>query len=159
MASCKEIAAAKRRAEELEASYPTAVSARFDRRLGRVVIGLSSRLDVAFSPHDAEGLENASPAQLEPIEISPSGFGIHFPKLDADVYLPALLEGFLGSKAWMAKRLGSAGGKQRSPAKASAAKANGRLGGRPKKAIKAAAARAGIEQAKTPQQLPRRKIA
>jgi hypothetical protein len=47
-------------------------------------------------------LEKATPAQLEPIEISPSGFGIHFPKLDADLYLPALLEGFLGSRKWMA---------------------------------------------------------
>jgi hypothetical protein len=137
MAFDKEIETANRRAEEMKASYPTAVSARFDRRLGRVVIGLSSRLELAFSPRDAEGLEDASPGQLELIEISPSGFGIHFPKLDADLYLPALLEGFLGSKAWMAKRLGSVGGRRRSAAKALAAKANGRLGGRPRKAAKA----------------------
>jgi hypothetical protein len=70
---------------------------------------------------------------LDPIEISPSGFGIHFPKLDADLYLPALLEGLLGSRAWMAARLGARGGKATSPAKISAARANGRLGGRPRK--------------------------
>jgi len=129
-----QIEAANRRARELEASHPRAVSAHFDPRLGRVVIRLSSRLDVAFSPQDAEGLEAATPAQLEPIEISPSGFGIYFPKLDADLYLPALLEGFLGSKRWMAGRLGSLGGMKKSAAKAAAAKKNGRLGGRPKKA-------------------------
>jgi hypothetical protein len=123
---------ANRRAQKLQASLPKAVSAHYDRRTRRVVIHLDSRLDVAFSPHDAEGLENASAAQLDPIEISPSGFGIHFPKLDADLYLPALLEGFLGSKKWMA-RLGSIGGRSRSVAKTSAAKKNGRLGGRPKK--------------------------
>jgi Protein of unknown function (DUF2442) len=134
---------ANRRAKELQASHPRALSAHYDRRMGRIVIRLSSRLDVVFSPKDAEGLEDASPAQLEAIEISPSGFGIHFPKLDADIYLPALLEGFLGSKQWMASRLGAEGGRQKSAAKASAAKKNGRLGGRPRKAATAAVARSG----------------
>jgi hypothetical protein len=136
----KEIESANRRAGELLASHPKAVSARYDRRTGRVVIRLSSRLDVAFSPKDAEGLGNASPTELENIEIAPSGFGIHFPKLDADIYLPALLEGFFGSRNWMARTLGSEGGRQRTAAKASAAKANGRLGGRPRKAANAASA-------------------
>jgi hypothetical protein len=59
--------------------------------------------------------------------------------LDADIYLPALLEGFLGSKRWMAGRLGAAGGRSTSTAKASAARKNGRSGGRPRKAAIAAA--------------------
>jgi hypothetical protein len=84
---------------------PRAVAARYDRKTGRVVIDLSSRLTVSFSRRDAEGLEGATPAGLETIEISPSGLGIHFPKLDADLYVPALLEGSLGSKRWMAARL------------------------------------------------------
>ena len=113
---------------------PRAVGVRYDRVGRRIVIHLSSRLDVSFSPRDAQGLEHARPSQLDEIKISPSGFGIHFPKLDADLYLPALLEGFLGSKQWMAARLGQAGGKAKSPAKRAAARANGKLGGRPKKA-------------------------
>jgi hypothetical protein len=129
-----QIERANRRAEKLEASHAKALSARYDRVSGRIVLHLSSRLDVAFSPRDAEGLEGASPAQLETIEISPSGFGIHFPTLDADLYLPALLEGFLGSKRWMAGRLGATGGRSRSAAKTSAARKNGRAGGRPRKA-------------------------
>jgi hypothetical protein len=131
--------AANRRAQKLQASLPRAVSAHYDRRIRRIIIRLNSRLEVTFSPRDAEGLEQATAAQLDPIEISPSGFGIHFPKLDADLYLPALLEGFLGSRKWMAGRMGSAGGKSRSVAKASAAKRNGRLGGRPKKKLRAVA--------------------
>jgi len=129
--------AANRRALKLQASLPRAVSAHYDTRTRRIVIRLNSRVEISFSPRDAEGLEHATAAQLEPIEISPSGFGIHFPKLDADLYLPALLEGFLGSKRWMASKLGSVGGKSRSVAKTSAAKANGRLGGRPKKKVAA----------------------
>src|ERR1700675_4979911 len=127
--------AANRRAKRLQSSIPRALAARYDRTSGRIVIRLSSGLDVSFSPRDAEGLGHARPSQLEPIEISPSGFGIHFPKLDADLYLPGLLEGFLGSRRWMASRLGQIGGKSRSSAKRAAAKVNGKLGGRPKKVV------------------------
>src|ERR1700730_2471370 len=125
---------ANQRAKERQASIPKAVSAHYDRKSGRIVINLTSQLDVSFSPQDAQGLGTAKPAQLQEIQISPSGFGIHFPKLDADLYLPALLEGFLGSKKWMASRLGQVGGQSRSRDKRAASRANGRLGGRPKKA-------------------------
>ncbi len=125
------------RAKELRASVPRALAARYDKRIKRIVIQLSTKLDIAFDPRHAQGLENASPAQLSPIEISPSGFGIYFPKLDADIYIPALLEGFLGSEKWMASRLGERGGKSKSTAKRAAARKNGRLGGRPKKQVAA----------------------
>lgn len=133
MEPCEEFDQANRKGRALSASLPRATSARYDRRLGRVFIELSTGLAVAFSPRDAEGLEDASPAELNAIEISPSGFGIHFPKLDADFYLPALLEGHFGSRKWMASRLGAKGGAARSSAKAAAARRNGRRGGRPRK--------------------------
>jgi hypothetical protein len=124
---------ASRRATEMHASLPKALSAYYDRKSGHIVIHLSSRLILSFSPRDAQGLENARPAQLDQIEITPSGFGIYFPKLDADLYVPGLLDGFLGSKKWMASRLGQAGGQSKSRAKRAASRANGKLGGRPKK--------------------------
>jgi hypothetical protein len=136
MAEYDKFELANRRGERVRASVPKAISARYDRTTGRIVVQLGSRLDVSFAPHDAQGLENAKPSQLDEIEISPSGLGIHFPKLDADLYLPSLLEGFLGSRRWMASRLGLVGGKSRSAAKRAAAKANGRMGGRPKKAAR-----------------------
>jgi hypothetical protein len=97
------------------------------------VVELSSKLTLSFSPQDAQGLENAKPAQLEEIELSPSGFGVHFPKLDAHLYIPGLLEGFMGSKKWMAARLGQVGGQSRSRAKKAASRANGLKGGRPRR--------------------------
>ena len=112
------------------------VSAYYDRKSGHIVIHLSSKLILSFSPRDVQGLENAKPAQLDEIEITPSGFGIHFLKLDADLYVPGLLEGFLGSKKWMAARLGQIGGQSRSRAKRAASRANGKLGGRPRKAAR-----------------------
>ena len=97
---------ATQRGKELHASIPGAVAAHYDRKSKHIVIHLNSKLILSFSPKDVQGLEHAAPSQLEEIEISPSGFGIHFPQLDADVYVPGLLEGFLGSRKWMAARLG-----------------------------------------------------
>jgi len=129
---------ANRRAAEMRAANPGAVAAKYDRTRGCIVVDLSNGLQISFNPSIAQGLENAVPAQLNEIKVSPSGFGIYFPKLDVDLYIPSLLEGVCGSKRWMAARLGTAGGQSRSTAKMEAARANGKLGGRPKR--KAAAA-------------------
>lgn len=140
--SQSDIDAARSRARADQAKEPRAVSARYDRRVGRVVVTLSNGLELGFRPHDAQGLEGAKPAQLASIEISPSGQGLHFPSLDADLSVAGLLRGLFGSADWMSERaaarrvasaLGSVGGKARSPAKSEAARANGKLGGRPRK--------------------------
>jgi hypothetical protein len=131
--SNKEYKAANKRAAESLRKTPTATAVRYDRRIGRIVIDLSSGIEIAFRPQDVQGLERAKPDDMSEIEISPSGLGIHFPRLDADLYLPALLEGFLGSRRWMAAEMGKRGGKATTEAKAEAARENGRLGGRPKK--------------------------
>jgi hypothetical protein len=135
MASRDDFKLANQRAKEMERSVPRAVAAHYVRKTGRIVVELSSKVIVSFSPGDVEGLEDAKPSQLSAIEISPSGFGLHFPALDADLYVPGVLEGFLGSKKWMASRLGQIGGQSTSGAKKVASRANGRLGGRPRKAV------------------------
>ncbi len=139
MVTREEFEKANERAKELGSRVPKAVSAKYDRYIRRIVIQLSSNLGIFFSPRDAEGLEHATPAQLAEIEISPSGYGIHFPKLDADLYLPALLEGVFGSERWVASRMGMRGGSSRSAAKTMAARTNGRKGGRPKRQESASA--------------------
>jgi hypothetical protein len=125
-------AAAARGAARLRG--PRAASAHYDAGRDRVVICLTSGVEIGFAPGAAEGLEGASAADLAEIEVQAFGLGIHFPRLDADFYVPALLEGVLGSKRWMAARLGASGGAARSAAKAAAARANGKRGGRPRKA-------------------------
>ena len=123
--------AEKRAQAHRQAGY--AVAARYDRRTSRVVVKLSTDVQISFPPRLAEGLADASPDDLATIEISPSGLGLHWPKLDADLYVPGLLAGQLGSKRWMAAQLGAAGGSVRSPAKAARSRENGRKGGRPRK--------------------------
>jgi hypothetical protein len=114
-----------------------AVSARYDRRRSRVVVALNTRVELAFPTRLAEGLAGASPESLADIEISPAGLGLHWPRLDADLYVPALLQGVFGSKSWMARQLGAAGGRARTVAKVAASRENGRKGGRPRKAATA----------------------
>ena len=131
MVTHEEVQKANERAHQLESSVPKAVAAKYDRHARKVVIQLDSNLGIFFSPRDAEGLENASPEQLDQIKISPSGYGLHFPKLDADLYLPSLLRGFFGSERWIASRMGTRGGRSKSSAKTMAARENGKKGGRP----------------------------
>jgi len=110
-----------------------AVSARYDRRTARVIVLLDTGVQLVFPPKLAEGLAGATPDSLGEIEISPAGLGLHWPRLDADVYIPALLQGVFGSKSWMARELGANGGRSRTEAKVAAARENGLKGGRPRK--------------------------
>lgn len=129
----EEFEQANNRAARRKSNFPAALSVRFDRHLSRLVIELASGMGVTFAPKDVQGLQDASPEEMDEAEISPSGFGVYFPKLDVDLYIPGLLEGYLGTKRWMAAKNGSAGGKVSTEAKAAAARENGRLGGRPRK--------------------------
>jgi hypothetical protein len=111
-----------------------AVSARYDRRAAHVVVKLNTDVQVSFPAKLAEGLADASPEDLATIEITPSGLGLHWPKLEADLYVPGLLSGQLGGKRWVAALLGSVGGRARGQAKAASSRENGRNGGRPREA-------------------------
>jgi hypothetical protein len=91
-------ATAKRRGKRTKAAFPAAVAVRYDRRSARLVISLSSGVELSFSPKLTQGLEAIKPADLMEVQISASGLGVHFPRLDADLYVPALLKGFLGSQ-------------------------------------------------------------
>ena len=112
---------------------PRAESAHYDAGRNRVIVRFTTGVELGFAPRDVEGLQHASVDDLKVIEVEAFGLGIHFPKLDADLYVPALLEGVLGSKRWMAAQLGAAGGRTRSAAKTAASRANGKRGGRPRR--------------------------
>lgn len=130
----QELAQAEARSEK-QRQAGHAVTARYDRRASRIVVGLNTGLELAFPPALAEGLAGAAPEELAEIEISPAGLGSHWPKLDADLYIPGLLQGVFGSRQWMAAQLGAAGGRASNPVKAASSRMNGRKGGRPRKKI------------------------
>jgi hypothetical protein len=126
----EEFATAKARGEA-RMRGPRAESAHYDAGRNRVIVRLTTGVELGFAPRDVEGLQQATVDDLKVIEVEAFGLGIHFPKLDADLYVPALLEGVLGSKRWMAAQLGAAGGRTSSAAKAAASRENGKRGGRP----------------------------
>jgi Protein of unknown function (DUF2442) len=128
-----DVRAAEKRMQVRLRSQPHATSARYDRRGARIVVGLSNGLELGVPVDLAQGLAGAKPADLADIEISPTGLGLHWPRLDADLYLPALMEGIFGTRRWMARVMGKAGGRSTSSVKQAAARENGRLGGRPRK--------------------------
>lgn len=123
------IDAAMDRGRIARAHEPRAQTARYDSTSGRVILELTNGCTFAFPPALAEGLAEASPAQLSEIEILGQGYGLHWEELDVDLSLPGLMAGIFGTKAWMARQAGQVS----SPAKAAAARINGAKGGRPKK--------------------------
>lgn len=126
----EEYDAAIRRARTAVARSPRATGARHAR--GRMVIELDNGCTFAFPVALVEGLSDARSVDLARVEITPSGFGLHWPRIDVDLSVPALLRGLLGSRQWMAE-IGRAGGRATSRAKTAAARTNGRKGGRPRK--------------------------
>jgi hypothetical protein len=124
---------AEERMSKHVAEHPVAVSASFNPVDGRVAIELSNGALFAIPARIIQGLENASDSDLKTIEITASGTGLYFPIVDADILVALLLAGVLGSRSFMARRLGKEGGASRSESKAAAARANGARGGRPRK--------------------------
>ena len=123
--------AANARGAAAVARGPIAKAARYDSRRGLIVITLEGGCEFAFPVALAEGLADAPRSKLRKIKISPNGLGLHWPLLDADLYVPGLIEGVFGSRRWM-QQIGKLGGSSRSSVKTAASRENGKRGGRPK---------------------------
>lgn len=79
-------------------TQPRAVAARYDRKSRRILILLTNGLELSLPVRLAHGLASEPAADLEEIEISPAGLALHWPKLDADLYLPSLLRDMFGTR-------------------------------------------------------------
>lgn len=108
-------------------------SAEYDVHQKRLVVGLSSGVIIMVPVHLMQALADADPAALSEVEIAPSGLGLDWPSLDADVYLPSLMQGVFGTKRWMAAQFRAVDGRSTTAAKAAATRQNGAKGGRPRK--------------------------
>lgn len=126
-----DIGVANARGERQRAAFPPAVAARHVPDIDRIVVALASGIELALRPALIQGLAGAAPADLAEIDLSPTGHGLRFPRLDVDLHLPGLLHGRLGNRHWMAVSAGLRRGMRRSEARAAAARANGRRRRRP----------------------------
>jgi hypothetical protein len=125
-----EIQRAREVGATLDTTEPRAVDAWSDAE--RIFLELTNGVVMGFPYELLQGLEQATPEQLAKVEVTPSGYGLHWEQLDVDLGVPQLVAGVFGTKAWMTE-LGRRGGQAKSIAKGRASRENGRRGGRPRK--------------------------
>ncbi len=125
--------AAEARGREMMKSEPRAVAARYDRETGRVAVELANGCTYIFPAELAQELQGADDEALSGVAVDGAGFNLHWPALDADLYVPALVAGVFGTRDWMAKEWARRAGRTTTPAKAAASRTNGAKGGRPRR--------------------------
>ncbi|HEV2739422.1 MAG TPA: DUF2442 domain-containing protein [Candidatus Elarobacter sp.] len=117
-------AAARRGFEE---RWLSATRVSYDASRSEVVVQLYSGVTVAvprrFFPH----IQHATAAELTNVELSPAGWLIVFPALDADYSVAGLLREIFGLTEQQRRA-----GATKSLARAAASRENGKKGGRPK---------------------------
>jgi Protein of unknown function (DUF2442) len=97
----REIEKAEERGQALSASTPVALSARLDTATGRVVVELTDGRAYAFPPALSQDLAGASASDVSEIIVDGAGLNLNFPRLDADLFVPALIAGVFGTRDWM----------------------------------------------------------
>lgn len=97
----EEIAKARVAAMIADASEPCAESAYYDPNSDRIVIKLRNKASFLFPPELVQGLEGSSLDDLIQVEVTPSGQGLHWEKLDVYLSIPSLMLGIFGTEAWM----------------------------------------------------------
>jgi len=80
------------------AALPRAAAVRYDRRGRRILVLLTNGVELGVPVKLAQRLAGESASDLEYVEISPTGLALRWPRLDADLYLPALLSDVFGSR-------------------------------------------------------------
>jgi hypothetical protein len=66
-----------------------------------IFIRLNNRVLMGFPYYLLEGVQNSTPQQRAEVELTPTGSGLHWESLDADLSVSQLVAGVFGSKKWM----------------------------------------------------------
>ena len=89
--------AAEARGREMTKSEPRAAAAHYDRETGRVVVELANGCIYIFPAQLAQELRGADDEALSGVVVDGAGFNLHWPAIDADLYVPALVAGVFGT--------------------------------------------------------------
>jgi hypothetical protein len=129
----KQFREAGKRETEAEKREHRAKLAHYDRATRMIHVQMRNGAEFLIPARLIEYLKGAKPEQLEQIDVSPLGTGLHWPALDVSLDFQALLEGVFGGAEWMRSIAAQALGRKTSKAKSAASRANGAKGGRPRK--------------------------
>lgn len=124
--------AARARGEARAQDASALVDAHYDRKSDAVFLIFRGGGSMTIPRHAIPGLERQPASALEAMTLSPAGDALLWPAIDADVYVPGLVERVFGNRLFAAAA-GRRGGQQRTKAKLAAARRNGARGGRPRK--------------------------
>ena len=130
-ALARQIGEARRAGERALRNEPRAASAAYDPAAREVRVRMHNGASFAVPVRMLDELDGASDEDLAGVEVPPSGFGLHWRALDADIALTGILDAAFGSvvRSGIARKAGAT----RSSAKSRASRENGRKGGRPRK--------------------------
>ncbi len=128
-----DLQAAEERGKMMIETEPRARTVRYDTTTGRIELELVNGCTYGFPAQLIQDLQGADAGGLANVEVDGIGFNLHWPDLDVDLYVPALVSGIFGTRDWMTRELARIAGRATSAAKARAARANGAKGGRPRK--------------------------
>jgi hypothetical protein len=128
--------AARARGEARAQEASALLDARYDRTSDAVILTFRGGGLMTIPRHVIPGLERQPASALAAITLSPAGDALLWPSIDADVYVPGLVERAFGNRLFAAAA-GRRGGTKRTKAKVAAARRNGAKGGRPPKNVSA----------------------
>ena len=97
----QQIDRARQVGDRLEQTEARAVTAWYDSHSQRVFIELRTGIVMEFPYRWLQGLVEATSEQLLEVEVTPSGYGLHWEELDVDLAVPQLVSGIYGTQAWM----------------------------------------------------------
>jgi hypothetical protein len=108
------------------------VRATYDRAVDAVRLVFRGGGSMSIPRRLVPGLARQPVSKLRRIAVSPAGDALRWPSIDADVYIPGLVEQAFGQRLFAAAA-GRRGGLRKTRSKAAAARRNGAKGGRPRK--------------------------
>ena len=124
--------AARTRGEVRAQDASALVDAHYDRKSDAVLLIFRGGGSMTIPRRVIPGLDRQPASALEAMSLSPAGDALFWPALDADVYVPGLVERAFGNRLFAAAA-GRRGGQRRTKVKIAAARRNGAKGGRPRK--------------------------
>jgi hypothetical protein len=96
---------AEERGREVLETEPRASAVQYDRTTDRVVVELANGYSYVFPVRLVQDLHGASQDALADVEVDGAGLNLHWPTLDVDLYVPALVSRNFGKCTWMTQQL------------------------------------------------------